>query len=101
MAFVEDRSVFFSLDGPGNVAGILNGTFPLQGAYFGEYVSPFGIVEANASALVCNEDDIPYVEQGDRWVMVMKNGRVVNEHFLVVNVQRDGTGVVRLVLNEA
>jgi hypothetical protein len=94
VAFVEDRSVFFSLDGPGNVAGILNGTFPLQGAYFGEYVSPYGVVEANASALVCNEDDIPYVEHGDRLVIGTK-------HYLVVNIQRDGTGVVRLVLNKA
>lgn len=94
MAFVEDRSVFFSLDGPGNVAGIVNGTFPLQGAFFGEYVSPFGVVEANASVIVCDETVLPYVAQGDRLV-------IGQQHYLIVNVRRDGTGVVRLVLNEA
>ena len=94
MDFVEDRSVFFGLDGPGNVAGIVNGTFPLQGAFFGEYVSPYGVVEANAAVLACDEAVLPYVAQGDRLV-------IGQQHYTIVNIKRDGTGVVRLVLNEA
>lgn len=94
MAFVEDRAVFFDPDGPGNVAGLLNGSFPLQGAFFGEYVSPFGVVEANAAVLACDEAAVPYVAQDDRLV-------IGTTHYTVVNVQRSGNGLVRLILNLA
>jgi hypothetical protein len=90
MAFVEDRSIFFSeLD---SVAALYNGAQFVRGYLDLAYIEPLGnAVEGRAPVFTCNVTDLPAAMHGDTLVA---SGRT----YKVVGVEPDGTGILILRL---
>lgn len=99
MAFDEDIDAFFDTDDfavaatytpSGGSASTVNGIFDDE--YFDEVGGPVGI-EGSQPKFMCKLEDVSAVSQGD----ALSVGGIT---YQIVNVQKDGTGIVVLVLEE-
>lgn len=99
MAFDENIDAFFDTDDfavaatytpSGGSASTVNGIFDDE--YFDEVGGSVGI-EGSQPRFMCNLEDVSAVSQGD----ALSVGGIT---YQIVNVQKDGTGVVILVLEE-
>jgi hypothetical protein len=92
VAFVEDRSVFFSdLD---SVVAIYNGGGTVRGYLDLAYIEPLGnAVQGSAPVFTCNASDLPSIRQSDTLFFVVRG-----ETYKVVGVEPDGTGILALRL---
>ncbi|MDY6790533.1 MAG: head-tail joining protein [Thermodesulfobacteriota bacterium] len=99
MAFTEDIDTFFNTDDFAVAAtytplvglpSTVNGIFDDE--YFDEVGGSVGI-EGSQPRFTCKLEDIAAVEQGDALT-------VSGVSYEIVNVQKDGTGIVVLVLEE-
>lgn len=99
MAFVEDIDAFFNTDDfavaatytpDGGSPSTVNGIFDDE--YFDEVGGSVGI-EGSQPRFTCKLADVAAVEQGDALT-------VSGVSYLIVNVQKDGTGIVILILEE-
>jgi len=99
MAFVEDIDAFFDTNDfavaatytpDGGLPSTVNGIFDDE--YFDEVGGSVGI-EGSQPRFTCKAEDIIDVEQGDSL-------SVSGKTYQIVNVQKDGTGIVILVLEE-
>ena len=99
MAFNENINAFFDTDDfavaatftpDGGSPSTVNGIFDDE--YFDEVGGSVGI-EGSQPRFTCKLDDLAAVEQGDALT-------VSGVAYEIVNVQKDGTGIVVLVLQE-
>ena len=90
MPFVEDLSEFFDTDEHASAATYSGST--IKGIFKDEYVMVRG-VESSVPVYVCAESDVPSVSNSSQIII---NGVT----YSVIEPQPDGTGLIRLVLNE-
>lgn len=92
MAFQEDLSVFFDPDDFADEAFYDGASEPINGIFDADYLAPEDI-EGSAPWFWCAVVDVPSVAHGKQLVI---NGIT----YKVRGVQPDGTGVVRLKLEQ-
>ncbi len=96
MAFTEDLTEFLDTTHGFAVAATYNGTTTVNGIFDDEYFE-VGIgtpgVEGSQPSFICRAADVSAAVQGDTLL-------IGSTTYTVVNVQPDGTGMIRLVLRE-
>lgn len=92
MAFVENSSDFINDDTPGYVLATVGGV-PVGGLFDDAYLDPLGM-SGSQPALLCASADVSTAIHGTAVVVDLVN-------YTVASIQPDGTGMTRLLLQEA